>query len=76
MTWQEELKEIFYSNEFGHVDGYEWMMDNDSLKLLETFITALLKKQRESCYKNYLHGFSDDKDWDKNAILNAPEPKP
>ena len=63
MTWKEDLMELVRHYEFTPIEE------------LEDFITSLLKKQRENCYKNYLHGFSDDKDWDKNAILNAPEPK-
>ena len=61
MTWKEDLMELVRHYEFTPIEE------------LEDFITSLLKKQRENCYKNYLHGFSDDKDWDKNAILNAPD---
>ncbi len=45
-TWGDDLREVFYSKEFGHVDGHEWMMSDKSLEILKTFITELLKKQR------------------------------
>lgn len=37
---KQKLKKLFYSNEFGHVDGHEWMMGEESLNLLWGFITA------------------------------------
>ena len=74
MTWQQDFYNKFVHSEYNpSQDNYgEAYLDGDPFEL-ETFITSLLKKQRENCYKNYLHGFSDDKDWDKNAILNAPD---
>ncbi len=35
---KKELEELFYSWEFGHVDGHEWMMDDSSLEMLWKWI--------------------------------------
>ena len=76
MTWKEKmmgsLARGYYTkeNEGKELDA---VLIDAMANEIEPLITSLLKKQRENCYKNYLHGFSDDKDWDKNAILNAPD---
>ena len=72
--WEGKLKEIFYSNEFGHVDGHEWMMSDESLRFLKYFFKIQLKIQRRICaekYKYFCH--NNFKQLIYDDILNAPE---
>jgi len=74
--WQEELYSKFVNSEDNPLqDNYgECFLDGDPLEL-ETFITSLLKKQREICGDVYLRYESTYEPKTAKAILNAPEPK-
>ena len=58
-TWGDDLREVFYSKEFGHIDGHEWMMSDKSLEILKTFITELLRKQNCDAMLDILNDIKD-----------------
>ena len=46
MTKKEEFEKIIYSNEFGHIDGHEWMIDKTGIDLLWSFIENEIRQAK------------------------------
>jgi len=88
MTWQQDFYNKFVHSEYNpSQDNYgEAYLDGDPFEL-ETFITSLLKKQRESCFQSLIQaklpeGTMSFPEWNyskmnqmqvRDYILNAPD---
>lgn len=62
---KEELRKLFYSNEFGHVDGNEWMMGEDSFEFLWKWVENKVNQINGETLKTINEFFEDyllDKD--------------
>ena len=73
MNYYKELYKILDDIFHNDIDTENMLQEEAT----NTFITSLLKKQRESCYKEYAKStrYFDPSTTREDIIKNAPEPK-